>query len=57
MEKFVFPESMGYVHKTISVPRELCERVQKVLAGRKTSFGEFAVAAMDFTLKNMDEED
>lgn len=57
MEKFVFPESMGYVHKTINVPRELTERVQKVLEGHKTTFSEFAVAALEFTLKNIETAD
>lgn len=57
MEKFVFPESMGFVHKTITVPRQLCERVQKVLNGHKTTFGEFAVASMEFALKSMEADD
>ncbi len=54
MEKFVFPEYMGVVHKTIAVPRKINEQVKQVLEGRKTTFSEFAVAAIEFTLKNLE---
>lgn len=54
MEKFVFPQSMGYIHKTVNVPRELYDEVNRILKGRKTTFSEFAVAAMEFTLKNIE---
>lgn len=54
MEKFVFPESMGFVHRTVTVPRKVDEQVKQVLSGRKTTFSEFAVAAIEFTLKNLE---
>lgn len=57
MEKFVFPESMGYIHKTITVPRKLVGQVEQLLNGRKTTFSEFAVAAIEFTLKNLETDD
>lgn len=54
MEKFIFPESMGVVHKTVTVPRKINEQVKQVLEGRKTTFSEFAVAAIEFTLKHLE---
>lgn len=56
MEKFVFPQSLGYVHKTINVPREVCDKVQEVIGGRKTTFSEFAVASIEYVLRNLETE-
>ncbi len=54
MEKFVFPESLGYVHKTIKVPRELSDKVQEIIGERKTTFSEFAVASIEYALRNLE---
>ncbi len=54
MEKFVFPESLGYVHKTIKVPREICDKVQDIIGERKTTFSEFTVAALEYALRNIE---
>ncbi|MDO4270231.1 MAG: hypothetical protein Q4C72_04805 [Eubacteriales bacterium] len=56
MEKFHIPKRSSWSYKTVRLPDEMIEKIQKRLMGTQTSFNAFIVGAVWFALDHLQEE-
>lgn len=56
MEKFHVPQLPSSTAKTIRIPNDLAERIDKIMMSTRCSFNAVVISAIRFALDHLDEE-
>ncbi len=57
MKKFKMPNHSPSTTKSIRIPNDLIEEVEKIIKGKNCTFSAFVVEAIRVALENLDEEE